>query len=213
VAVAPGNTLDRALRRAARGGLVALLAACGGDAGPTTPAEAAPDVTLQSAEPAAPTPEPPGSRADTGTDPGQLSVSIPAPVTPAQPPEEPAPLPSAELELPRPDLPAPAEVVVPPNDCRFEYLGEWVRCENAGWPNTIETDAPDLVTCMQECLERDDCTAVTDYLWLGLHDGQSQLGCWLYVSTCDAPAFAADWGEEDAGRDYRRSSCAQSVER
>jgi hypothetical protein len=103
--------------------------------------------------------------------------------------------------------PAPAEVVVPPGDCRFTFLGEWVRCENAGWPNTIETDAPDLLTCMQRCLEREDCTAVTDYLWLGQHDHDPRLGCWLYLSSCDAPAFAEAWGEEDAGRDYRRS-CA-----
>ena len=64
----------------------------------------------------------------------------------------------------------------------------------------MATDAPDLLSCMQQCLERDDCTAVTDYHWLGAPD----LGCYLYLSTCDAPAFEATWGEEDGGRDFRR---------
>jgi hypothetical protein len=95
----------------------------------------------------------------------------------------------------------PADVLVSPGDCRFEYLGEWVRCENAGFPNVVETDAPDLMSCIQQCLTRDDCTAVTDYHYLDAPD----LGCYLYVSTCDAPAFAESWGEEDGGRDYRRA--------
>jgi hypothetical protein len=113
---------------------------------------------------------------------------------------EPAPLPSTELNTTRPvDSTEPVDVVVPPGDCRFEYLGKWVRCENAGWPNVLETDAPDLLSCMQQCLDRDDCSAVTDYHWLGL----AGLGCYLYLSTCDAPAFAS-WGEEDAGHEFRR---------
>ena len=89
--------------------------------------------------------------------------------------------------------------MVPPGDCRFEYLGKWVRCENAGWPNVVATDAPDLLSCMQQCLDRDDCSAVTDHLWLGL----AGLGCSLYLSTCDAPAFEPDWGEEDGGHEFR----------
>jgi hypothetical protein len=121
--------------------------------------------------------------------------------SPVTEPPDPAPLPSAELNTPRPvDSTEPVDVVVPPGDCRFEYLGKWVRCENAGWPNVIGTDAPDLLTCMQLCLERDDCTAVTDHLWLGL----AGLGCALYLSTCDEPAFEATWGEEDAGHEFRR---------
>lgn len=99
---------------------------------------------------------------------------------------------------------------MPPGDCRFGYLGEYVYCENPGWPNTVETDAPDLLTCMQQCLEREDCTAVTDYLWLGQQD--PHLGCWLFVSTCDAPAFDEILGEEDLGRTYRRA-CATPTER
>jgi len=88
--------------------------------------------------------------------------------------------------------------------CEFEYLGDLVRCENAGFPNTVETDATDLDACMQLCLERDDCTGVTDYFWLGLPD----LGCFLYTSTCDAPSSPV-WAEEDGGRDYRRV-CAEA---
>jgi hypothetical protein len=94
------------------------------------------------------------------------------------------------------------------NDCRFEHLGDWIRCENAGWPNVVETDAPDLESCMQRCLERDDCTAVTEYLWLGL----PAIGCYLYLSTCDSPAFVA-WGEEDGGRDFRRTCSSQTNNR
>jgi hypothetical protein len=110
------------------------------------------------------------------------------------------PLPSAALDTSRPLLPpAPAEVVIPPGECRFEFLGESVRCENAGWPNVVVTDATDLVSCMQRCLEEEACTAVTDYLWLG----QPALGCHLYLSTCDEPV-AVVWGEEDAGREFRR---------
>jgi hypothetical protein len=132
------------------------------------------------------------------------SLSVPSTPSITDPPsDEPAPLPSAELDTSRPLLGqlAPSEVVIPPGDCRFEFLGEWVRCENAGWPNVLKTDAPDLVACMQRCLERDDCTAVTDYLWLG----GPELGCYLYLSSCDEPTLAATWGEEDGGRDFRRS--------
>ena len=88
-------------------------------------------------------------------------------------------------------------------ECEFEYLGDLVRCENAGYPNTVETDATDLESCMQLCLERDDCTGVTDYFWLGLPD----LGCFLYTSTCDAPSSPV-WAEEDGGREYRRVCAA-----
>jgi hypothetical protein len=58
---------------------------------------------------------------------------------------------------------------------------------------------PDLQSCMQLCLERDDCSAVTDYLWLSL----PELGCELYISSCDAPEMP-EWAEEDGGRDYRK---------
>lgn len=189
---------------------VALLgAACGADAGgpsddgttsgaddrssiETTTAAARPGESADDAAPAT----------DNGDEPG-AALAVPSAPSITTPPSEPAPLPSAELDAKRPllDQLAPTEVVVPPGDCRFEFLGEWVRCENAGWPNVLETDAPDLVSCMQRCLERDDCTAVTDYLWLGTPN----LGCYLYLSTCDEPARADSWGEEDGGRDFRRS--------
>jgi hypothetical protein len=96
---------------------------------------------------------------------------------------------------------APGDGGITLGDCRFEYLGEWVRCENSGTDSAawVGTDAPDLMSCMQQCLARADCTGVTDWLWLGTPD----LGCRLYVSTCDAPAFVS-WGEEDGGREYRR---------
>ena len=90
---------------------------------------------------------------------------------------------------------APPEVAA---SCEFVYLGDWIRCENAGYPNVEQTEAADLDACMQLCLEREDCAAVTDYFWLGLPD----LGCWLYTSTCNAPT-SPSWAMEDGGRDYR----------
>jgi hypothetical protein len=102
----------------------------------------------------------------------------------------------APSEPPRPDAgaaPPPAS-----NSC-FEYLGDWITCENAGWPNVEQTSAPDLQGCMELCQQRPDCTAVTDYFWLGRPD----LGCWLYTSTCSAPAGGV-WQEEDGGRQYRK---------
>jgi len=105
------------------------------------------------------------------------------------------------VEPPGPEVPAPVIVVPVPGDCPFEYLGEWIRCENAGWPNVVPLDtATSMEDCMRACLEREDCTAVTDYFWLG----QPDLGCWLYTSTCDLPASQV-WAEEDGGHDYRKA--------
>ncbi len=162
--------------------------------GSLSPAEA-PSAT------AAPSSEAPPAGSSAAAPGGPSELAAPSiPIT-APPSEEPAPLPHAALDTPRSlDRLAPAEVVIEPGDCRFEFLGERVRCENAGAPNVLETNAPDLETCMRQCLERDDCTAVTDYLWLG----QPGLGCYLYLSTCDEPAFESSWGEEDAGRDFKR---------
>lgn len=116
-------------------------------------------------------------------------------------PPEPRRPPTGELQTTRPVTSTePVDVIVPPGECRFEYLGQGVRCENAGWPNVVQTDATDLLACMRECLQRDDCTGVTDYLWLE----QPDLGCYLYLSTCNDPSFVADWGDEDGGHDFRR---------
>jgi hypothetical protein len=128
-------------------------------------------------------------------------LTAPGPPVTTPPSEEPSPLPHSALDTSRSlDRLAPAEVLIEPGGCRFEFLGESVRCENAGWPNVLETDAPDLESCMRQCLERDDCTAVTDYLWMD----QPDLGCYLYLSTCDEPRLEPLWGAEDGGRDFRR---------
>jgi hypothetical protein len=211
--VARGNIASRIQSRIRRSALCWLVGAactaCGAGASDGVEGEGTTESVgaLSPAEapsaPAAPSDQAPaaGSGAAAPGGPSELSTpSIPSPIT-APPSQEPAPLPHAALDTPRSlDRLAPAEVVIEPGDCRFEFLGEWVRCENAGWPNVLEANAPDLETCMRQCLERDDCTAVTDYLWLG----QPGLGCYLYLSTCDEPAFATSWGEEDAGRDFRR---------
>ena len=85
------------------------------------------------------------------------------------------------------------------SSCHFEYLGDWVRCEEAGWPNNVDVQNASLGDCMAACLEMEECTAVTDWYWL--MDG-SELGCTLYVSTCDAPVATGTWEEEDAGKQY-----------
>jgi len=196
-------------------GLLVGALACGANAGggleegdsPRDDEPSSIETVTAAAKPAGATGDEASAEPAFGHDDG-ASLTVPSAPSIIDPPsDEPAPLPSAELDTSRPllDQLAPAEVVIPPGDCRFEFLGEWVRCENAGWPNVLETDAPDLVACMQRCLERDDCTAVTDYLWLGALD----LGCYLYLSSCDEPSLAATWGEEDGGRDFRRS-CASS---
>jgi hypothetical protein len=131
---------------------------------------------------------------------GPLPFSIPPTSTPAPAPQSPPP----PVEPPRPDVPAAAVVVPVPAGCPFEYLGDWIACENAGWPNVVKTDATDVEGCMRACLEREDCTAVTDYFWLGRPD----LGCWLYVSSCDAPS-GGPWQEEDGGRNYRKACGAR----
>jgi hypothetical protein len=85
------------------------------------------------------------------------------------------------------------------SECRFEYLGEWVRCEEAGWPYVEWVEgARTLQDCVAECLSRPECTAVTDYFGTA-----PELGCALYTSTCEAP-FVPIWGEEDRGVDYRK---------
>lgn len=111
------------------------------------------------------------------------------------------PRPSSPSDEAYPELvdAGPAPEVTTVGGCRFEFLGDWVRCENAGWPHAERSSATDLAGCMQECAERSDCTAVTDYSWMGRPD----LGCFVYLSTCNAPAWVP-WGEEDMGREYRK---------
>lgn len=200
--VAARNPTARGASAAVVGLCAALAAACGADASePGEDGVEPPSPVLQAAD--AP------SLLDASASERQASIasaSLPStsPLDELPPQPEPAPLPSSELQTTLPvGSSVPVDVVVPPGDCRFEYLGEWVRCENAGWPHVLATDATDLLSCMQQCLAREDCTAVTDYLWLG----QAELGCYLYLSSCDEPALEADWGEEDGGRDFRRA-CA-----
>jgi hypothetical protein len=123
--------------------------------------------------------------------------SGPALIADPEAPPDAGPPPLPPSEPPRPN-PAPPPAL---HAC-FEYLGDWITCENAGWPHVEQTSAPDLESCMQLCQQREDCTAVTDYFWLGRPD----LGCWLYTSTCNAPA-GGPWQEEDGGRQYKKQSC------
>jgi hypothetical protein len=84
--------------------------------------------------------------------------------------------------------------------CTFEYLGDWVRCEFSGWPNTVElSGATSLDDCFEACRASPRCTGVVDYFWLG----EPELGCQLYESTCDAPTMPG-FAEEDGGKEYRK---------
>jgi hypothetical protein len=119
--------------------------------------------------------------------------------SPITEPPDPAPLPTTELQTTRPvNSSEPVDVIIPPGECRFEYLGKSVRCEDPVRPHVIATDAADLFSCMRECLQRDDCTAVTDYLYL---DGPE--GCLLHVASCDEPE-RVDGDEDDGGHEFRR---------
>jgi len=88
-----------------------------------------------------------------------------------------------------------------PEDPCFSYLGDWILCEESGWPNAMQVaGATDLQDCMAVCLETPACTAVTDYFWLNRPD----LGCWLHLATCDSPGPEV-WAEEDGGKQYRKT--------
>lgn len=97
----------------------------------------------------------------------------------------------------RPDVP-------PLQDECFEYLGDWIRCEHAGLgePGVETIGFATAEECMSACRERSDCTAITDWAWLG----DPEIGCRLYLAACDAPSTGV-WHEEDGGRQYRKT-CA-----
>lgn len=210
IGVARGNIGSRARCSAKLPALCWLAGvccvACGAGAGSGEEEGAAASVNALSASDASNT----ADAADTvGADRAGSAVPAAAAASPAPsaapiptpPSEEPSALPHAALDTSRGlDRLAPAEVVIEPGECRFEFLGESVRCQNAGAPQRLATDAPDLVTCMRQCLEREDCTAVTDFLWLG----EPGLGCYLYLSACDEPALASPAADDDGGRDFRR---------
>jgi hypothetical protein len=95
--------------------------------------------------------------------------------------------------------------VAPVDAACFAYLGDWIRCEHEGnAPARIELPGSDLEHCLQACREHAECVAVTDYTWLELPD----LGCYLYLSSCDAPATGA-WHEEDGGRQYLKTCASE----
>lgn len=156
-------------------------------------ADARDDADVAEAASSGDEPDAPGA-----TDEGGTPLVLPS-RDPVTEPPDPEPFPTTELDTRRPvDSTEPVDVIIPPGDCRFEYLGKAVRCENAG-AHAVATDATDLFSCMRRCLERDDCTAVTDYLYLGQSDG----GCALHLSTCDDPE-RVHGDEDDGGHDFRR---------
>jgi len=92
---------------------------------------------------------------------------------------------------------------VPPVDVPcFQYLGDWIRCEETGYGFQVDVPGGDLDRCLQACRERTDCVSVTDYTWLGY----GGLGCYIELGSCAAPSGGV-WQEEDAGRQYLKT-CA-----
>ena len=142
---------------------------------------------------------PPEAAGPSSPPPASNEVAYSIPVTSPPPAEAPAPAPAPATDDwgPRPSTPAPEVLVPASGSCRYEYLGDWVRCEHSEWPNFVDSAATDLAGCVEECQARDDCTAVTDWRWLGLPD----LGCALYISTCSEPTSPV-YAEEDGAREY-----------
>jgi hypothetical protein len=115
-------------------------------------------------------------------------------------PPAPAPPPTPVLETTRPvNSTEPVDVIVPPGNCRFVYLGHAVHCGDGAAALIVQADAPDLLSCMRQCLRREGCSAVTDYLYLG----PPELGCFLHLSACDDTTVAEEAGEV-SGHDFRR---------
>jgi len=84
--------------------------------------------------------------------------------------------------------------VCPPGEaCRFDYLGDWIRCEEGASAASVTTSFQD---CQTACLADPNCTAITDYFWIG-----EVSGCYLNTSTCTAPS-SLPW--EDDGKVYRK---------
>lgn len=83
----------------------------------------------------------------------------------------------------------------------FSFLGEGLRCENSGAhaqsPNLIKLDdAANLSECLDACLGRSDCIAVSDYF------AEPDLPlCLIRHGSCGS-AGTGVWQEEDAGKEY-----------
>jgi len=100
---------------------------------------------------------------------------------------------------PRPDT-QPENPSIEANGCHFEYLGDWISCQDPVGPWLEERlEGASFDECLSACLARSDCSAVLDYHWLEPPD----LGCYLFVSSCDSPTSGA-WQEEDGARYYRK---------
>lgn len=85
-------------------------------------------------------------------------------------------------------------------DCRFEYLGDWLLCEDSGYPNIILIEATSLQDCMDACIREEECGAVTDYSW---DEDPEMLVCQLKQGSCDNPRTEV-WAEEDGGKQYKK---------
>jgi hypothetical protein len=110
----------------------------------------------------------------------------------------PDPTPSGIQIEPRPDTP-PQSPSVELNGCHFEYLGDWISCQDDVGPLGERQPGASFEECLSACLERPECNAVIDYHWLGRPD----LGCSLFLSSCDTPR-TGPWQQEDGGRHYRK---------
>jgi hypothetical protein len=87
--------------------------------------------------------------------------------------------------------------------CWFEYLGDWVRCEEWGFPNAIEVPAESPAECAQSCREDEECSAYSEYFWQGLPALEGFSDCFHHVGSCENPEFAVD-AKFDGAREYRK---------
>jgi hypothetical protein len=82
--------------------------------------------------------------------------------------------------------------------CWFEFLGDWVRCEES-WSGAggLPPDGELLAECADQCLDDPTCTTVYDYTYLGVG-----LPCHVYSGECTAGPGVGH--EEDAAREYKK---------
>lgn len=68
------------------------------------------------------------------------------------------------------------------DDCQYDYLGDWIRCESSGSNSSmVVEEAQNIDDCFAACTADPQCTAVTDYFWLA-----EVKGCYLFTGECNA---------------------------
>lgn len=167
--------------------------------------ESSADDAAEEPEPAPPRGEPSDDEeAPTPVDPidegGPDVVDAPEPPEPTAVPEpasEPvAPPPMEERDAGAPTTPEPMGEPPTGEQCWFEFLGDWVRCEetaNGAESASFET----LGECASDCLSDPSCSSFYDYNWI-----VEDLPCITHDGPCTPSTDV--WYEEDGAREYRK---------